>query len=178
MFHEQLAKITADHLRSHIKAYLGEVSAGFTGSESTTLIVPKKIDPASVVGGMITEYDKILPQYGIDVLGKTISQDDVALFAYEYAGQINGLVHSGSREAVDRLVKRHATAVELFIRRHQYLHQPVNTGFKFLEMVFAGIDFSGAEDLGEHNNRTVWLAGFSINVSWFTSEDGPIDHAP
>lgn len=175
MYQEQLAEITGTHLRSHIKAYLLDVGGDF--SDGVPLLVPKRIEPASVVGGMISEFDSILPMYGIDVLGKTASQDDTALWSYEYAGQINGLVSSGSREAVDKLIKRHEAAVEMFIRDHRLMHQENNDRFSIIEFAFAGSDFSGAEDLGEHEGSQVWLAGFSINVSWFTSESGPDQHA-
>ena len=176
MYQEQLAKLTADHLRTHIKAYLDIVDAMFAGNDNVPLLVPKTIEPASLVGGMVTAFDKILPQYGIDVMGKQLAASDDSLWSYEYAGQINGLVHGGSQEAVDKLVKRHAAAVELFIRNHRVLHQEDNLQYRVVEFVFVASDFSGAEDLGEHDSGPIWLAGFSINVSWFTSEDGPNQH--
>lgn len=176
MYQEQLAKLTSDHIRTHIKAYLDDIAADFTGAETVPLLVPKRIEPASVVGGMISDFDKLLPQYAIDVLGKANSTDDSALWTYEYAGQINGLVNAGSQDAVDKLIKRHEAAVERFIREHRLLHQESNDRFSIVEFVFAGSDFSGAEDLGEQDGSQLWLAGFSINVSWFTSEDGPDQH--
>lgn len=175
MYHEDIARVTANHLRQHISAYLSAISSEYTGDQSVPLIVPKRIDIASVVGGMISEFDQILPQYGIDVLGKTISQDDSALWSYEYPGQINGLVHGGSREAVDYLIARHARAIETFIREHRLLHSFENNNFSILEFSFAGMSFSGAEEISEEG-VSKWLAGVSIDVSWFTSESGPDDH--
>ena len=174
MYQEDLARYTSDHLRSHIKPYLDEVWSEYTAPDSVPLIVPKRIDFSSQVGGMITEYDKILPQYGIDILGKDQAPSDDSLWSYIYSGQINGLVSGGSREAVDYLVARHSRAVEAFIRRHWHLHQHENANFRILEFLFSGFDFSGAEDVST-SDRDIWVAGFSHNVVWLTSEDGPSD---
>jgi hypothetical protein len=174
MYGEDLARETARHLREHIKAYLDAINLEYPGDKSVTLVVPKQIEPASAVGGMITEFDKILPQYGIDILGKLLSADDASLWAYEYTGQINGLVHGGSREAVDYLISRHERAVETFIREHKVLHDFETANFKLIEFAFAGLDFSGAEDVS--GDESLWLAGFSINCSWFISESGPDQH--
>jgi hypothetical protein len=177
MYQENLARETARHLREHIKDYLDVITAEYSGDETVPLIVPKRIDIASSVGGMINEFDQILPQYGIDILGKSFSPTDESLWSYEYSGQINGLVHGGSRESVDLIIVRHARAVEYFIRQHKLLHKFENDNFSILEFAFAGVDFSGAEEMVDsETGKTTWLAGFSINCSWFTSEDGPDDH--
>jgi hypothetical protein len=176
MFHEQIAKLTADHLRTHIKVYLDSISAEYSGTDKVTLTVPKSIDPASVVGGLMTEFDQTLPQYGIDVLNKALGEDIEGLFTYNYFGQINGLVSSTSRDSVDKLCSRHARACETFIREHQLMHEQSNANFSVLAFAFVGIDFSGAENLGSIDDREVWVAGFSINVVWATSEDGAFQH--
>lgn len=176
MFQEQLARLTANHLREHIKDYLDDISSEATADLSVPLLVPKRIDVSSVVGGLISEFAQILPQYGIDITAKHQSTDDSALWSYEYVGQINGLVHGGSREAVDLLISRHARAVEFFIKKHQFLHGYSDDNFKILEFLYVDTDFSGAEDISDSEN-TLWLAGFSMNVLWFTSEFGPSDHA-
>lgn len=175
MYYEQIGRLTAAHLRSHIKGYLDEVSAEFTGELSATLVVPKQIDISSAVGGMSSKFDQILPQYGIDVLGKTASTDDSSLWSHEYVGQINGMVHGGSRETVDLVIARHARAVDHFIHQHKLLHKYTDANFSIVEFVFANTEFSGAEDVGAED-KPIWLAAFSTNVSWFTSEDGPDDH--
>lgn len=177
MFQEHIARHTASHLRGHIKAYLAEISAEYTGDLTTTLVVPKRIEISSAVGGMIQEFDKILPQYGIDVLGKSLSADDASLWSYEYPGQINGLVHGGSRETVDLSISRHARAVEHFINQHRFMHkyQDPSGNFSIVEFIFANTEFSGAENISTEDAQ-IWLAGFSTNVSWFTSENGPDDH--
>jgi hypothetical protein len=178
MYGENLARLTSDHLRTHIGDYLDTIASEYTGNLSVPLVVPKRIDYSSAVGGMIQDFDKILPEYGIDVLGKTLSQDDASLWSYEYAGQINGLVHGGSQEAVDFVIGRHCRAVEYFIMQHRLLHeyQDPAGNFSLLEFAFGGYDLSGAEDISS-NEGSLWLAGFSINVSWFTSEVGPDQHA-
>ena len=176
MHGEAIAKFTGDHLRGHIRSYLDEVNNQFEDSKVATLLVPKSIDVVSVVGGEVTKFNEILPQYGIDILGKSRSEDTVALWTYEYPGQINGLVEATSQEMADRLVKRHAAAVEIFIQRHQFMHEHKTDDYSLIEFVFATVDFSGAEDMGMVNDRQVWLAGFSINCSWFLSENGPQQH--
>jgi len=177
MFQEQIAKLTADHLRTHIGAYLAAISAEYTAKEGVTLTVPKSIEYSSLVGGMMTEFDKILPQYGVDVLSKVIGEDIENLFTYNYLGQINGLVSATSRDAVDKLCTRHARAVEQFIKQHQFMHNENNTNYRILGVGFAGLEFSGAENLGTYNDREVWIAGFSIDIIWATSEDSAMQHA-
>lgn len=176
MYHEQIARYTADHLREHIAGYLAAIEAEFTSPElMVPLLVPKTIEPSSAVGGLIQDFDKILPEYGIDVLNKVPSQDDTALWSYEYLGQINGMVHGGSREAVDMLIGRHERAVENFILDHRLLHEHKTDNFSIIEFNFATTEWSGAEDLST-SEKSLWLAAFSTNVSWFTSERGPDQH--
>lgn len=180
MYHEDLARLTADHLRTHIEVYLTEENARY--NDKVKLIVPKSIEPASVVGGMFTEFDNILPQYGIDILEKVFIPDNSGdLFTYLYTGQINGLVHASTRDAVDKLVKRHGASVERFVRQHQTLHDwqtpvPLNENFRITEFAFSAIQWSGAEDLGEVEGAHTWMAGFSCDCAWVTSEEGPGQH--
>jgi len=178
MYHEQIAKYTADHLRSHIKVYLDEISARYTGKDIIPLVVPKTISATSVVGGMWTQFDQILPQYGIDIFGRQFSQSSENLFLYEYVGQINGMVHASSEDTVDKTIKRHGEAVERFIKEHQLLHQAEPNGlFRVIEFGHADTDFSGAEQIQGEENKFVWVAGFSINVAWLISEAAPYQHA-
>jgi len=179
MYHEALAALTAVHLRTHIEAYLTDENAKH--SDKTKLVVPKSIDAASVVGGMFIEFDNILPQYGIDVFEKVFIPDNSGdLFTYLYTGQINGLVHASTREAVDKLCKRHGASVERFIREHLTLHEfqgpRLNDEFLVTEFSFTSIQWSGAEDLGEVEGAHTWMAGFSADCAWVTSENGPGQH--
>jgi len=178
MFHEQIGKLTADHLRTHIKAYLAAIEAEYTSTpkQGVTLTVPKSIEYSSLVGGMMTEFDKILPQYGVDVLSKVGGEDIENLFTYNYIGQINGLVSATSRDAVDKLCSRHARAVEYFVKQHQFLHKESNANFSILAFGWINLEFSGAENLGEYNDREIWIAGFSTDVVWAVSEDSMMQH--
>lgn len=180
MYFEQLARYTSDHLRTHIEAYLNLVNNA--SSEKIKLVVPKSIEPTSVVGGMFTEFNNILPQYGIDILDKVFIPDTSGdLFTYLYTGQINGLVHASTDDSVDKIAKRHAAAVEGFILDHLNLHEnyqaPIHGTFTMMEFNFAETQFSGAEDLGEVEGSHTWMEGFSIDCSWLISEDGPRNHA-
>ena len=176
MFQEDLAYLTSNHLREHIKVYLAAVDARYSGNKKVPLVVPKTIEVASVVGGMMKDFDKILPAYGIDVVNIVAAEDASSLWSYEYLGQINGLVSASSQSLVDAMIKRHANAVERFVREHLFLHQPTNDYFKIVNFVAGNLEFSGAEELGEVEGKETWLGAFSLNVSWFTSEDGPSDH--
>jgi hypothetical protein len=173
MFHEQIAKYTADHLRSHIEGYLVRINEQFT--TPATLVVPKSIEPASVVGGMFTAFNEILPQYGIDIVGKNFDESIGDLNTFIYNGQINGMVNANSRAGVDTLALRHAAAVELFIKEHQFMHLYKTDDFSLLEVAFAGLDFSGAEEINT-DDAQLWVAGFSIDLAWWTSEDAAMQH--
>lgn len=173
MFQEKLAKATADHLRSHIAEYLVEVAAQFPPDQTTTLIVPKKIDVASKVGGVVTEFENELPQYAVDCMSKSSAGSSDGLWIYEYAGHIAGMVASGSQDSCDKIVKRHSAAVEKFVQSHYYLHKLSDADLTLTEFYWHNSDFSGVEPLGEVNGRELWMAAFRLDVVWQTSEDGP-----
>jgi hypothetical protein len=176
MFQEELALYTSDHLRSHIKAYLQAVDDLYTGNKKVPIPPPKTIEVASVVGGTMDQFDQILPAYGIDVLNVIASEDALSLWTHQYDGQINGLVSGSSASIVDAMIKRHAKAVETFVRNHELLHKLNSSEYTLVGFGAGNLEFSGAEDLGEVENTPVWLAAFSLNVSWFVSEDGPGQH--
>lgn len=177
MYFEPIAELTADHLRTHIEAYLDEIATRYNGKDRVPLVVPKSIEATSVVGGMWTEFDNILPQYGVDILGRTFSGVSDNLFEYEYPGQINGMVHALDELTVDRLCKRHCEAVERFIKEHQLMHQHTNNQFTVIEIGHSETTLSGAENIQGDNNKSIWVAGFSINIVYLISEDGPSQHA-
>ena len=177
MYFEAIAELTCTHLRSHVEDYLEAISARYMGKDRVPLIVPKSIDATSVVGGMWTEFDNILPQYGVDVLGRSFSGVADNLFEYEYPGQINGMVHAMDEQTVDRICKRHCEAVERFIKEHQLMHQHTNDQFSIIELGHSETTLSGAEQINGEDNKTIWIAGFSVNVIWLVSEDGPSQHA-
>jgi hypothetical protein len=171
MYQEQLAKLTADHLRTHIKAYLAEIAAGFDAKNQVPLVVPKAIETASAVGGLIQDFDKILPRYGVDVFGKDAGATDDSLNSWVYSGQIVGVVHGSSQSSVDKIVKRHMAAVELFIARHRLLHLEKNNYYSILNFGFVANETSGAEAIGD-----LWIAGFTFECIWITSEYEAFQH--
>lgn len=175
MFQEDLARTTADHLRGHIADYLAWVTDRFP-DDQVKLVVPKSIEVASAVGGLWQEFDRILPMYGIDIWGKTFSVTVDNLNTWEYVGQISGLLSSNSRTGTDKLVRRHAAAVERFFQQHARMHESYTDDFKLLSLVFIDTEFSGAEYLGELNNREYWIGGFSFDCIWTTSEDPETQH--
>lgn len=177
MFHEDIGNTTAEHLRTHIEDYLDLINSRYT--DKATLVVPKSIDVTSVVGGLFTEYNSILPQYGIDILNKEQSPDADNLWTYIYTGQINGMVHGTSDEAVDKMVHRHGAAAEYFVRQHLTLHETpglTSKDYTIIQFLFSNIEWSGAEDVGEVDGRQTWLGAFSLNCLWEVSEEGPDQH--
>lgn len=180
MFHEDVGRITAEHLREHIEGYLAQINERY--GDPVNLTVPKSIEVTSVVGGLFKDYDNILPQYGIDVLNKEESPSADNLWTYVYTGQINGMVHGTSDNIVDQMIHRHGAAVEQFVREHYTLHQdPADLfnqarEFTITKFLFSNIEWSGAEDLGEVDGRQIWLGAFSLNCLWEVSENGPGQH--
>lgn len=170
MYQETLAKLTADHLREHIATYLTEISAEY--NDNVTLVIPKSIEFASNVGGIAAEFDQILPAYVVDVLEKTRAADPDNLTLYDYAGHIAGMVSAGSMDTVDKLVKRHAEAVERFIKQHLVLHLPVDPRFSMTQFVFLNSAGSGAEEVEDGR----WLGAFRIECLWTLSEDAEFQH--
>lgn len=177
MFQEQIAQLTADHLRTHATAYLDEIAA-LNPTDQVTLVAPKSIRASSVVGGMVAELPELLPAYGVDALSKQPIPLSDNLWTFQYEGQINGMVLASNEVEVDKLAKRHARAVEYFVRKHRLLHQLATDDFEIISFEFLGSDFSGATPLSEDPaSRPLWVGGFSIDVTWMTSENGPEDHA-
>lgn len=179
MFQEDLAKITADHLRTHVAGYLASVAARY--SDVVPLVNPTEIIVASAVGGMIQEFDQILPKYAVDVFGKQFAESGEDLFTWQYSGQISGLISANSQDSADKLVKRHAASVEAFIMDHLHLHQtsssPWVDNFYIVSFGFSNSDYSGAEFAGTVNDREIWIAGFSYDCIWLVSEHDSTQHA-
>lgn len=174
MFERQIAKITSDHLRTHIKGYLDEVNTWY--DEPVTIVVPKRIEPASMAGGVFAAPLDLLPYYGVDCIGKQPAPRAENAWCYEYTGHIAGLVSSSTRSDVDALVKAHKSAVERFVTKHLFLHQENNSQFSILEFDFLSSSFSGAEMERNTDDSEFWIAGFEVDVVWYTSENGPGQH--
>lgn len=178
MFQEEIADLTADHLRTHIKAYLQAVQALHGGT--IKLQVPKTIETANLVGGVYNTSTGKMPAYAIDVLNKTFAGNPENLWLYNYEGHIAGVVAGLDEKSVNLIIKRHEEAAEKFVREHLNLHGLVSligSDFTIIEFAFIGAAFSGAEELDTTNDVTTWIAGFRIDLNWIVSEPGPSNHA-
>jgi hypothetical protein len=181
MYHEELGKITSEHLREHIVPYLAELEVRY--GDGVKLSNPKAIEYANLVGGVYNTGLDEMPAYAVDVTQKRFSAiSNNNLWEYAYDGHIAGVVTGGSEKEVNTLVKRHEQAVEMFIKRHGNMHgteaQVVGNDFKIIELGFVDADYSGAELVQERTSQKKrWLAGFRITLIWIVSEDGPHQHA-
>jgi hypothetical protein len=170
MFQEAIAKQTAEYLRGHLEEYLQTVASRFTGTDRLTLKVPD-IKSSTLVGGAMQADIKDLPAIGVDCLDKQEIPSGESLCYYQYDGAIAGLISASSAGDVDRLAKRHASAIELFVREHQFLHQFSTPDFSMREFIYVNTTFSGAIQLELEEEKPIWVDGFTHNVLWITSED-------
>jgi hypothetical protein len=175
MFQRDLAKLTADHLRAHVNDYLATVNARY--DKPVGLFVPKRIEPASMAGGVFAAPADQLPFYGVDCITKQYGQRTDNVWCWQYNGHIAGLISANNRENADAIVKGHEAAVEAFVMDHQYLHQPQGFEFSILEFGLLSVTFSGAEPQFIEEDKEIWIAGFEITTFWDTSEAGPGQHA-
>lgn len=172
MFQEAIAKLTAEHLRDHIRDYLDEVDGRFTGSAKVELRTPQ-VNTESLAGGLlVADLDKI-PRYAVDCINKTLMQTNESLWTYQYEGSIAGVISAADLQSTDRMVKRHSGAVELFLKRHQFF-KGIDQGDDFLviELAFSSTNLSGSMEV----ETGLWVAGFSTSIYWAVSEDGPGQH--
>lgn len=172
MFQEQIAKLTAEHLRTHIRDYLDTIDSKFSGTDKVELRTPQ-IDVRSLAGGLlVADLDKI-PRYSVDCINKSLMQSTDSLWTYQYEGSIAGLISAGDLTSSDRMVKRHAGAVELFLKQHQFF-KGISQGDDFLviELAFSSTNLSGSMEV----EKDLWVAGFSTSIFWAVSEDGPGQH--
>lgn len=180
MFQEALGKLTSEHLRTHLEAYLTDIQALYTGSDKLKLTVPTVSDKTLVGGVMSADIDE-LPIIGVDCVEKQEIPSNESLYLYQYGGSIVGLVRGQDASQADRLVKRYNRAIELFVKKHQYLHDtntssPLSTEFGIREFLYTDTTFSGSMELELEEEKRVWVAGFTCNVLWFTSEDSYEQH--
>lgn len=178
MFQEALAERTADHLRTHIEAYVVALEAEFTGANKLRLRVPE-VTAISLVGGVMQAPADKLPLVGVDCLDKRFMQSTESLNLWEYDGAIVGMASGSDEEGVDKAVKRYQRACELFVRTHQLLHQDPdindNVGYSIREFFFSAANFSGVMQVNLEDEE-VWVGGFTNVVTWITSEDGETQH--
>lgn len=177
MFQEALAEQTAEHFREHLEDLLDGIAQQFSGPNILTTKVPN-VDSVTLVGGVMSAPIEQLPLIGVDCVEKRPTPSNESLYLYEYEGAFAGLASASTAQEADKLAKRYAAAVELFIREHELLHQITNDWFSVREFLYGGTGFSGSIEVQlEEQAPDLWIAGFTIPTLWVTSEDGPRQHA-
>jgi len=178
MYQEEVANLTADHLREHIGVLLDETQAIY--NDKVVLQNPKAIETANLVGGVYNADPTAMPAYAVDIIDKTFAGDASAgLWLYIYGGHIAGVLSGASESSVNAAIKRHEQAVERFVKSHNHLHSlasALGNDFRIVELGFVGSAFSGAEQINAKDDRELWIAGFRIDLNWVLSEDGPGDY--
>lgn len=179
MFQEAIGKLTSDHLRESIAGLLTTIEALHTGQDAIHLPVPTVSDKTLVGGVMAADVDE-LPIIGVDCVEKQEIPSNESLFLYQYDGAIVGLVKGQDSSVVDRMVKRYQRAAETYVRTHQYLHDsasnPLSSEFLIREFIYVKTSFSGSMEVELEEQRKIWIAGFTCNVVWITSEDSYRQH--
>lgn len=178
MYQEEIANLTADHLRTHLTAYLAEVQARY--NDAVKMQFPKSIQTDNLVGGVYNAAVGNMPAYAIDVITKAFAGENInSLWLYNYEGHIAGIVSAQGEVAANKLAKRHEQVVETFVKQHEFMHQTqsaLGNDFRLQGLGFAGAGFSGAEMIDEENDRQTWIAGFRVDLLWVVSENGPGQH--
>lgn len=178
MYQEEVAKLTATHLREHINDYLDELQRRYP--DSVKMQYPKSVETDNLVGGVYNAKTDAMPAYAVDIISKAFAgQNNDGLWLYSYEGHVAGVVSGGDEAAVNALIKRHEQAAEMFVKRHEFMHQTeseLENDFRLHELGFVGAAFSGAEEVSDRQDRQVWIAGFRIDLIWVVSEDGPSQH--
>jgi len=178
MFQEEVAQLTADHLRLHLPDEFAVLQARYP--DAIKLQFPKAIETANLVGGVYNAATGNMPAYAVDVISKafdSVTPDGLWLFAYD--GHIAGIVEANDEKSCNAIIKRHEQACEEFVRKHQFMHQVesvLGNDFSIVGLNFGGAAFSGAEMIEEKQSRQKWIAGFRIDLVWTTSEAGPDQH--
>lgn len=176
MFHEQIAIVTRDHARAHLKDYLDRINAQF--DEKVNLPLPKTFDTASLVGGRAGVERNTTPALALDCYDKQAATDTMGLWDYAYLGRFLGVIAANSADTAEKVTKRYAAAIELYIKEH--LHLPHATApFQVIEFQFDHGTFFGAAMVPDPNNPSsagYWFDGFQIDCHWLVSENGPFQH--
>lgn len=175
MYQEQIAEITAAHLRDHASAYLVALEQEFTGSNKLRLKVPN-ISSVSLVGGVIQAPVEDLPIIGVDCLDKQSIPSQESLDYSQYDGAIVGMMSGSNEESTDKLVKRYQRMVEGFIKTHIFFHGETNDLFMIRELIYVNTRFSGSIELEVEEEKPIWVAGFTTNLLWIASEAPASQH--
>jgi hypothetical protein len=176
MYYEQLRVWTRDHLVHHLKPIL-EAEEDLNG-DSVALVMPKYIDLASVLGGVVAVARNTLPQYAIDCNSKITDFSAENLNTYAYSGSISLIVGATDAAAADKLASRHSAAVEKYVMTHRFGHQTQHPhGFWIIGFAWVNTDFSGAIKLEDENQtQEFWVSAADVQVQWQTSEDSAMEH--
>jgi hypothetical protein len=179
VFYEPIAKITREHIRLHLPAYLTKVNTFH--DRALKLDLPQRFDISTIVGGTVGVSRKTLPAFAITAFERVFSNSDEDVWTYVYPGQISGMVASTeSAEMAESLARRYAGAMEMFINDHR--ERPVLTGFdqSALAFRFKGLGYTRTEFFGaanvEEEKLNVWIDGFRIDLLWELIEAGPGQH--
>lgn len=178
MYQEEIADLTAAHLRLHLPAYFQYLNGFY--KDNIKLQNPKSVETHNLVGGVYTAPLGEMPAYAVDIISKSFDQvTEDGLWLYNYDGHIAGVLDGGDEAHVNRQIKRHEQATEMFMKKHQHFHSTesaLGQDFRIVGLGFSGAAFSGAELVDEKNERQTWIAGFRIDLLWVVSEDGPGNH--
>lgn len=180
MFQEEVANITAEHLREHIGDYLDILQARY--GDAVKLQGPKSIQTDNLVGGVYNAALGNMPAIAVDIIEKIFAGENPdGLWIYNYQGHIAGVVSAQGEVGANRICKRYEQATEMFVKEHLFMHQSESqltdpNDFSIHEFGFVGAAFSGAEMIKDENDRETWIAGFRIDTLWIVSESGPGQH--
>ena len=175
MFFEQIGEYTRAHLMTHLQAELAAEEDRH--DDNIKLIMPKTMDVASMVGGVMQVARETLPQVAINILNKQSSPTAEDVYAYAYPGQMIVMVGGRDSDTVDKLGFRYASVFERLIKKHPHLHQESQDEFTLIGWVWNGTTFSGAMQLEREDSPVgeLWTQAVGLTVSWITSEFGPSD---
>ena len=175
MFYEQIGEYTRAHLMEHLPA---ELAAEEDRHDDTIkLVMPKTVDVASMVGGVMQVARDTLPQVAINILNKQASPTNDNLYAYAYPGQLITMVGGRDSDSVDKLAYRYGSVIERLVKLHPHLHQNQEDEFTLIGWLWNNSTFSGAMQLERPDSPVgeLWVHAVGISVNWITSEFGPSD---
>jgi hypothetical protein len=183
VFFAQIAALTRDHHRTHIREYLDLVN--LTYDRPIALELPKQYDTTTILGGVVGVSRETLPAYTCFAFRKLLSSTNENLWTYQYEGRLNAMFAAATADQVEDITKRHQAATELFITRHGLIGQHLKdadplsaTNFLIVEMIFQSSAFFGAAQVkgSATDDAIYWIDGFQTDIVWTVSENGPGQH--
>lgn len=178
MFQKQVATITRDHFRTHLREALDGINDQFAATDQVPLDLPKMFDTRSLVGGRAGLERNSTPALAIHCDTKALATDTSSMWDYVYSGKILGVFIANSADLVEDICERYGGAMEWLIRTHLHItHASAN--FQIVEMLFDQSQFFGAAlvpDPKNPNSSGYWFDGFQIDLHWAVAENGPFQH--